>query len=58
VSVETCVQACGSNNFTLAGVEYAQECYCGNSFQNGGVPATDGGCTMTCVGKSTEYCRG
>ncbi|TDL23452.1 hypothetical protein BD410DRAFT_838937 [Rickenella mellea] len=58
VSVETCVQACGANNFTIAGVEYAQECYCGNSFQNGGVPATDGGCTMTCVGNSTEYCGG
>lgn len=38
------------------GVEYARECYCGNSFAAGSTqaPATD--CSMACTGNKFEYC--
>lgn len=44
----------------LAGVEYSQECWCDNTFNNGGGPAPDGsvGCDMPCQGNTTEMCGG
>jgi hypothetical protein len=41
-----------------AGVEYAQECYCGNSFTNGGGASASSGCTMACQGDVTQTCGG
>ena len=41
-----------------AGVEYAQECYCGNSFTNGGGASASSGCTMACNGDITQSCGG
>jgi hypothetical protein len=49
LTVSECTSTCGAQGFSFAGVEYAGECWCGNS--NGGVPASSG-CDMTC--KSTE----
>ena len=60
MTVALCTSACKQNGFSLAGVEYANECYCGNSFSNGGGPAPDGptGCNMVCAGNKTEFCGG
>lgn len=60
VTVELCQSACKSAGYTLAGLEYASECYCDNSFQNYGAPASDGsaGCNMNCQGNSGELCGG
>ncbi|KAI9833274.1 MAG: hypothetical protein M1826_000187 [Phylliscum demangeonii] len=60
LTVALCTSACQAANYALAGVEYAGECFCGNSFANGGAPAPDGlsGCNMVCNGNSTEYCGG
>lgn len=60
LTVEICLASCGTAGYTLAGVEYGQECHCGNSFDNGGGPAPDGsaGCSMACNGDSTEICGG
>ena len=44
-------------SFQYAGVEYANECYCDNSLQSGGI-LTSKGCDMTCAGNSSEYCGG
>ncbi|KAH8821809.1 beta 1,3 exoglucanase [Xylogone sp. PMI_703] len=57
---ELCQTACLAAGFSLAGTEYADECYCGNALQNGGGPAPDGntGCNMACAGKSSETCGG
>ena len=54
-----CTTACKNSGYTLAGVEYAGECYCGNAIANNG-PAPDGftGCNMLCNGNSSEYCGG
>ncbi|KAM0548193.1 hypothetical protein ACHAPJ_009991 [Fusarium lateritium] len=57
-TVANCVQACSNDNFVYAGVEYGGECYCGNSFSDGSVPAPLTDCGMTCNGNSSEYCGG
>ena len=55
MTVEQCAASCAG--YTYFGVEYSQQCFCGFSLSAGSVPASDG-CTMTCAGKSSEYCGG
>jgi WSC domain len=60
MTVELCLAACQAAGYVLAGVEYAQECYCDNAFKNGGGPAPDGNalCDMACNGNPAETCGG
>ena len=60
MTIELCVAACKAAGFSLAGVEYSQECWCDNMFNNGGGPAPDGsvGCNMPCTGNALEICGG
>ncbi|KAF4638073.1 hypothetical protein G7Y89_g35 [Cudoniella acicularis] len=60
MTVEVCTSACLDAGYDLAGLEFDQECWCGNSIQNGAAPAPDGlaQCNMLCKGNSTEYCGG
>ena len=59
MTVALCTSACKQNGFTYAGVEYANECYCGNTLSNGGGPASDSsGCNMACAGNASEFCGG
>lgn len=60
LTIERCTSACQEGGFTLAGVEYGSECFCGNKVANGGAPAPDGasGCNMRCNGNKTETCGG
>ena len=57
---ENCQAACLAGKYTYSGVEYSQECYCDNSFKNGGGPASDGDaqCNMACNGNPSEVCGG
>ncbi|KAI4190389.1 MAG: hypothetical protein L6R41_000841 [Letrouitia leprolyta] len=57
MTVSLCTAACKSKNFLYAGLEYAQECWCGNAILNGGAAAASG-CTAACKGNATEYCGG
>ena len=59
-SIEACTTACYNAGFPYAGVEYANECYCGSALQNGGGPAPDGDalCNMACSGNANETCGG
>jgi len=58
LTVELCTQACFDANYSLSGVEYADECYCGSSLANGGAPTPAGDCNMACAGNSSESCGG
>jgi len=60
MTVELCQSTCKGLGYILAGVEYADECYCGNSIVNGGAPAPDGNalCDMACAGNAAETCGG
>lgn len=53
-----CRDGCKAAGFTLAGTEYAGECWCDNQIRNAGGPAPDGnaGCNMACNGNATEMC--
>lgn len=53
-----CMAYCQSKGYIYAGVEYYQECYCGNTLQAGSVtaPATD--CTTACTGDQNQKCGG
>ncbi|OCF56894.1 hypothetical protein L486_05749 [Kwoniella mangroviensis CBS 10435] len=53
-NVANCTAACAG--YTYAGVEYGQECYCGNTFGVGSVAAPLTDCNMVCAGNSSEYC--
>lgn len=57
---QKCKDACRNAGYTLAGTEYAAECFCDNQLRNGGGPAPDGNdqCNMLCAGNQTEVCGG
>lgn len=58
VTVESCTTACYNAGYPYAGMEYADECYCGLTIENNSGPTPDAGCDMTCAGNSSEYCGG
>ncbi|KAF9450512.1 glycoside hydrolase family 71 protein [Macrolepiota fuliginosa MF-IS2] len=56
---ETCQGLCAGYSF--AGVEYGQECYCGNSLTNNGasgIPVSTDRCSQPCAGDSSKTCGG
>jgi hypothetical protein len=55
---QACTAACKAGGYILAGVEYADECYCGNTIQNGGAPASSTDCNMPCNGNTAYMCGG
>ena len=57
MTVEGCINACSGMGYSLAGVEYARECYCDNSIQNAAV-LMNSGCDMPCTGNNGEVCGG
>lgn len=56
ISVDTCASYCSA--YTYFGVEYGNECYCGNAIQSGSGLITDGRCKMPCAANSTQICGG
>lgn len=55
MTVEMCAATC--NTFAMFGVEYGQECYCGDSLQAGSVKvANQNDCNFLCPGNAMEYC--
>ncbi|KAH9946755.1 hypothetical protein B0H21DRAFT_388973 [Amylocystis lapponica] len=56
MTVESCVDYCNSQSYIYAGVEYAQECYCGNALDNGGSSAIASDCNSPCTGNADEIC--
>ncbi|KAK4219242.1 putative fungistatic metabolite [Rhypophila decipiens] len=55
MTLDACAAFC--TGYTYFGTEYASECYCGNSFAAGSVPAgAVGECGMTCSGNGNQYC--
>ena len=61
MTVEACEAACKAAGYVLAGLEYSDQCWCGNSVMNGGAyVGADGtsGCDMACSGNAAEWCGG
>ncbi|TFK38505.1 hypothetical protein BDQ12DRAFT_723345 [Crucibulum laeve] len=57
-TIQTCVASCLAGNFTLAGTEFGDECYCGNTLVDGAVVADAATCNMGCAGNATQACGG
>ncbi|KAJ7682353.1 WSC domain-containing protein [Mycena polygramma] len=56
VTVESCTTACKANGFSIAGLEYGQECWCGSSLPTSLLSDSD--CQTTCKANTTEFCGG
>lgn len=56
MTVENCISFCSNKDFIYAGLEYYQECYCGNYILNGGAETTASDCSFPCTGDSAEVC--
>ncbi|KAL0950804.1 hypothetical protein HGRIS_007569 [Hohenbuehelia grisea] len=56
-TIEKCVSACGGAGFSFAGLEFGDECWCGNNTGSSqkADPAT---CNMTCKGNGKQICGG
>ncbi|EMC98661.1 hypothetical protein BAUCODRAFT_377209 [Baudoinia panamericana UAMH 10762] len=64
MTVETCIKFCSGKGYSLAGLEYASQCYCDNGYLQAKdgtrEPLTDilGQCTMPCAGNAQQMCGG
>ncbi|PSN73770.1 WSC-domain-containing protein, partial [Corynespora cassiicola Philippines] len=54
---EACVDFCGEQGYTIAGVGYGRECYCGFEFLLK-TTAKAADCNMACSGDSAQACGG
>lgn len=51
MTIGTCLNICAEKGYSLAGIEYGQECYCDNALQNSAsLEKSSNSCTMTCPG--------
>ncbi|KAJ7769311.1 WSC domain-containing protein [Mycena metata] len=59
MTLEACTWFCSSRQYPYAGLEYSQECYCGDAlYATHGGPANASECGSACTGNSTEACGG
>ena len=56
MTVENCIDYCDSRDYNYAGLEWYQECYCGDFIVNGGAVTTASDCSFPCTGDSAEVC--
>ena len=56
---ESCIALCKGAGYTVAGMEYSKQCFCGNQIIQGGALAPqDTDCAMTCSGNPAQICGG
>ncbi|KAL2210725.1 hypothetical protein CC79DRAFT_527896 [Sarocladium strictum] len=53
---EKCIATCVANGFKIAGLEYSEECFCGNALNNGAPKTAESDCNMACAGDATQMC--
>ncbi|KAK4441988.1 pectate lyase superfamily protein-domain-containing protein [Podospora aff. communis PSN243] len=58
MTVEMCHGFCFSLGWTMFGLEYASECFCGDELQLGSVVALEEDCNMACSGNAGQMCGG
>ena len=56
MSVDKCIELCQEKNFKFAGLEFGNECYCGNDAPVTTAPLRE--CHLKCTGDETQICGG
>lgn len=56
LTIESCVSACIGLGYSVAGMEYAAQCFCDNFLRNGAALVADTDCNMVCSGNAAEDC--
>ncbi|KAJ6505171.1 hypothetical protein C8R45DRAFT_545444, partial [Mycena sanguinolenta] len=56
MTVESCLDSCEADDYVLGGVEFGDECYCGNALLYG--HGLSGACSQACSGNASELCGG
>ncbi|KAH8205437.1 hypothetical protein TruAng_000343 [Truncatella angustata] len=56
LTIESCVDACIGLGYSVAGMEYAAQCFCDNYLRNGAAIVPDTDCSMACSGDASEKC--
>ena len=57
-SAEACLEVCTEYGFSLAGLQYGVECFCGNTKPPAGKELGEEKCDMPCPGEEGESCGG
>lgn len=55
-SNQVCIDKCIGLGFSVAGTQYASQCFCDNFIRNGAALTADADCNMACSGKPSEKC--
>jgi hypothetical protein len=59
MTILSCVEECIALGYTVAGMEYSDQCFCDDYIRNNATLASeDSDCAMTCAGDSSEICGG
>ncbi|KZV82039.1 WSC-domain-containing protein [Exidia glandulosa HHB12029] len=58
MSVETCLNACSAAGFNVGGIQFGQECRCGNVALPAGAVMDDSACNIACTANANEFCGG
>eukprot|EP00937_MAST-01D_sp_MAST-1D-sp2_P005762 g5762.t1 len=56
MSHAVCGALCHDSGYELAGVEYADQCWCGHALPSGAAPVNASSCSMPCAGAPAERC--
>lgn len=57
-TIESCTSYCVGQGFSIAGLEYGSQCFCGNALQSTALKIIESSCVMPCAGNSSEFCGG
>jgi hypothetical protein len=59
MTIQMCLNFCGSKGYQYSAVQYGKECRCGNELRNGAsLSDTSKACGMSCGGDPTQSCGG
>lgn len=61
MNVSTCINFCNKAGYSLAGLEYASQCYCDNAYSlpnRAAQPGILGSCLQSCAGNASQICGG
>ncbi|KAJ6597228.1 glycoside hydrolase superfamily [Mycena vulgaris] len=54
---DSCISTCDTKGYSYGGLQYGDECWCGNSLANNqGVATAASDCNMPCAGNSAQIC--